>query len=75
MIGVDVSLNPKDPKIKEKLKEVPFSKSTRFTFGSSETVGNRPSMEDVSLCMGCFRGNEDEDLFAVFDGFFYLFFV
>eukprot|EP01091_Cochliopodium_minus_P012498 TRINITY_DN3798_c1_g1_i1.p1 TRINITY_DN3798_c1_g1~~TRINITY_DN3798_c1_g1_i1.p1 ORF type:complete len:749 (-),score=246.60 TRINITY_DN3798_c1_g1_i1:230-2476(-) len=67
MIGM-VQRVIKDPNFKEKLKEVPYSKSKRFNFGHSETVGNRPSMEDVSLCMGCFRDREDEDLFAVFDG-------
>ena len=46
----------------------PILPSKRFEFHISETVGKRPTMEDTSLCCGCFRGKEDEDLFAVFDG-------
>ena len=65
MIGVSVAPSRAPA---EKVKDVPFSKSKRFAFGASETVGKRPTMEDVSLCVGNFRGREEEDLFGVFDG-------
>ena len=41
---------------------------TRFEVGMSDTIGHRRSMEDCMTMSGSFRGNEDEDFFAVFDG-------
>ena len=40
----------------------------RFSVGLSDTIGHRRSMEDCMTLCGGFRGNEDEDFFAVFDG-------
>jgi protein phosphatase PTC1 len=42
--------------------------SARFKTGMSDTIGHRRTMEDCMTLAGCFRGNPDEDLFAVFDG-------
>lgn len=42
--------------------------SQRFKTGHSDTIGRRRTMEDAMTLCGCFRGNPDEDLFAVFDG-------
>ena len=41
---------------------------TRFEVGMSDTIGHRRSMEDCMTLCGRYRGQEDEDLFAVFDG-------
>eukprot|EP01043_Picozoa_sp_COSAG02_P001571 COSAG02_NODE_34_length_49821_cov_105.420438_2_plen_607_part_00 len=40
----------------------------RFEVGMSDTIGHRRSMEDCMTLWGGYRGNEDEDFFAVFDG-------
>eukprot|EP00762_Andalucia_godoyi_P001099 ANDGO_01983.mRNA.1 Protein phosphatase 2C homolog 1 len=40
----------------------------RFHVGHAETIGRRPTMEDVSVVELSFRGSEDEGLFELFDG-------
>eukprot|EP00004_Rigifila_ramosa_P003523 TRINITY_DN1375_c0_g1_i2.p1 TRINITY_DN1375_c0_g1~~TRINITY_DN1375_c0_g1_i2.p1 ORF type:complete len:379 (+),score=61.58 TRINITY_DN1375_c0_g1_i2:27-1139(+) len=46
-----------------------FKPSARFQVGYAQSAGQRPYMEDVILAHGSFRGRQDEDLYAVFDGF------
>ena len=41
---------------------------TNYDVGMSDTIGHRRSMEDCMTIWGGYRGNEDEDFFAVFDG-------
>lgn len=41
---------------------------TNYEVGMSDTIGHRRSMEDCMTMWGGYRGNEDEDFFAVFDG-------
>eukprot|EP00003_Mantamonas_plastica_P008626 TRINITY_DN1764_c0_g1_i4.p1 TRINITY_DN1764_c0_g1~~TRINITY_DN1764_c0_g1_i4.p1 ORF type:complete len:246 (+),score=91.92 TRINITY_DN1764_c0_g1_i4:422-1159(+) len=45
-----------------------FGETSRFAVGGADTVGRRPTMEDEMVIYGHFRGNKDEDYFAVFDG-------
>lgn len=42
--------------------------SARFTVGSFDTIGRRTEMQDTMLLRGRFRGRDNEDLYAVFDG-------
>jgi len=42
--------------------------SIRLKVAASEMKGKRNTMEDATIMFGCFRGKEDEDLFAIFDG-------
>eukprot|EP00164_Ancoracysta_twista_P005398 GFYU01007388.1.p1 GENE.GFYU01007388.1~~GFYU01007388.1.p1 ORF type:complete len:355 (-),score=82.13 GFYU01007388.1:177-1241(-) len=42
--------------------------SKRFKVGTSHALGRRPQMEDEVVTLGTFRGNDNEDFFAVFDG-------
>ena len=44
------------------------SPSTRYSTGSAHTRGRRKDMEDATLLAGRFRGQDNEDLFCVFDG-------
>lgn len=43
-------------------------RSGRFLVGHSQTIGKRPSMEDVSKVRVTFRQRESEGLFELFDG-------
>ena len=42
--------------------------SKRFAVGEADTIGKRPTMEDATLIHGCLGGDEELDLFAIFDG-------
>lgn len=73
-----ISTNPKLPKLSSSAlvdirKPLPplehvLSVSTRFDIGYAETIGLRNAMEDEILIRGKFRGKEDEDFIAIFDG-------
>lgn len=45
-----------------------ISASRRWRVGVAESLGRRRTMEDSILIEGCFQGEGDQDLFAVFDG-------
>ncbi|KAL6079478.1 Protein phosphatase 1K, mitochondrial, variant 2 [Balamuthia mandrillaris] len=42
--------------------------SSRFQYGCAKMIGMARKNEDVLVVRGCFRGRDDEDYFAVFDG-------
>jgi hypothetical protein len=44
------------------------SESRRLKIGFADTIGRRANMEDEIVVYGSFRGKEDEDFVAVFDG-------
>ncbi|KAJ4453622.1 putative protein phosphatase 2C [Paratrimastix pyriformis] len=46
----------------------PRVRERRLRVGYADTVGRRLSMEDMIVIKRYFRGHEDEDFFAVFDG-------
>jgi serine/threonine protein phosphatase PrpC len=56
----DLSASSKEGKIK--------SSSSRFAIGIADTIGRRPHMEDEIVIVGQFRGKEEEDMVALFDG-------
>jgi len=42
--------------------------SSRYSFGFSESIGRRDTMEDAIVIHGQFRNSPNEDLFCIFDG-------
>jgi len=55
-------------KVRQKPKLPPAGNSNRWTVGWSETTGRRTSMEDTFAIRGALGGQNNWDLFAVFDG-------
>jgi len=47
---------------------VPMRRERRLRVGYADTVGRRLTMEDMIVIKRYFRGHQDEDFFAIFDG-------